>query len=77
MIDSDLSKLEQNCESLALMYSRDDNIVPVQHAEKFDRNLSEADIIIYESKDGHFQAEEFPELIEQINGDLKNGRAGF
>jgi predicted alpha/beta hydrolase family esterase len=68
-IDSDLSLLEENCNKLTLMFSEDDDVVPVRHADKFRRTLSEPEIITYESKDGHFQVKELPELIEKIGED--------
>lgn len=66
----DLSLLEENCEHLSLMFSRDDQVVPVRQAEKFREKLSQAEIVTYESKGGHFQAEEFPELVEKIQMEL-------
>ena len=65
-IKSHLSLLEENCGKITLMYSEDDDIVPVRHADKFREKLSDAEIITYERKDGHFQVTEFPELIEKI-----------
>lgn len=70
-IDSDLSLLEKNCDRLTLMFSGDDDVVPARHADRFRERLSEADIITYESKGGHFQVAEFPELIEEIKEDLE------
>jgi predicted alpha/beta hydrolase family esterase len=68
-VNSDLSLLEENCNKLTLMFSEDDDVVPVRHADKFRRKLSDAEIITYESKEGHFQVTEFPELIEKIGED--------
>lgn len=54
------------------MFSKDDDCVPVNHAEKYREKLPNANIVIYESKNGHFNIEEFPEIIESIKNDLKN-----
>ncbi len=67
-----LSLLEKNSNNLYLMFSKDDDVVPVSHAEKFKKKLKDAKIIIYESKNGHFQISEFPEIIELIKLDVKN-----
>jgi predicted alpha/beta hydrolase family esterase len=66
-IKPDLSLLEENCNELTLMFSKDDDVVPVGHADKFRERLSDPEIITYESKNGHFQVREFPELIAKIN----------
>nr|EGQ40204.1 MAG: putative esterase [Candidatus Nanosalinarum sp. J07AB56] len=65
-VDPDLSGLEQNCGNLTLMFSEDDDVVPVRHADKYRQKLSDAEIITYESKEGHFQVAKFPELVEKI-----------
>lgn len=70
-LKSDLSLLEKNSKNLYLMFSKDDDIVPVSHAEKYRKKLKNAKIIIYESKNGHFKISEFPEIIEMIKADLK------
>lgn len=71
-LQSDLSMIEDNCKNVTLMFSRDDDCVPVEHAEKYREKLPNSNIIIYESKNGHFIIEEFPEIVEMIKGDLKN-----
>lgn len=65
-LKNDLSLLEKNCKNLYLMFSRDDDIVPVSHAEKYRKKLPQAKIIIYKSKNGHFRVKTFPELIKLI-----------
>ncbi|MFB6116869.1 MAG: alpha/beta hydrolase [Candidatus Nanosalina sp.] len=71
----DLSKLEENTEKLELFFSEKDDVVPVKHAEKFQKYLSDAEIELY-NKNSHFQVKKFPEIVEKINQDLKNHRAG-
>ena len=70
-LKSDLSLLEKNSKSLYLMFSKDDDDVPVSHAEKFRKKLKNANIIIYESKNGHFKISEFPEIVKMIKADVK------
>ena len=65
-LQSNLSKIERHCENVNLLFSRDDDCVPVSHAEKYRNKLPNANIIIYESKNGHFQISEFPEIVKMI-----------
>jgi len=65
-LKSDLSLLSKSTKNLYLMFSEDDDVVPVAHAEKFRKKLPDAKIIIYKSKNGHFQVSEFPEIIKLI-----------
>lgn len=66
-----LSLLEKNSKNLTLMFSRDDDTVPVAHAEKYRKKLKNANIIIYKSKNGHFKISKFPEIIKMIKNDIK------
>lgn len=70
-LKSDISMIEKNSPNLNLLFSKDDDVVPVSHAEKFRKKLKNANIIIYESKSGHFKISEFPEIIEMIKSDMK------
>lgn len=54
-LKSNLSLLERNSKNLILMFSKDDDTVPVAHAEKYKNKLGKANIIIYKSKNGHFK----------------------
>ena len=65
-LKSDLSLLEKNCKNLTLLFSGDDQVVPVYHAEKYRSKLKHAKIIIYKSKNGHFKVSKFPEIIKMI-----------
>jgi predicted alpha/beta hydrolase family esterase len=71
-LKSNLSLIEKNCRNLTLMFSRDDDSVPVLHAEKYRRKLRNAKIIIYKSKNGHFKISKFPEIVKMIKEDAKN-----
>lgn len=65
-LKSNLSLLEKNAEKLYLMFSKDDDCVPVSHAEKYRGELKNANIVIYKSKNGHFNISKFPEIIKLI-----------
>ena len=67
----DLSLLEKNSRNLTLMFSKDDDCVPVDHAEKYRAKLKNAKIIIYKSKNGHFRISNFPEIVKMIKSDVK------
>lgn len=71
-LKSDLSLLEKNTKNLYLMFSKDDEVVPIAHSEKYKKKLKNANFIIYESKNGHFQISEFPEIVKMIKTDEKN-----
>jgi len=68
----DLSLLENNSKNLYLMFSRDDNIVPISHAEKYRKKLKNVNIIIYRSKNGHFRISKFPEIVKMIKQDIRD-----
>ena len=70
-LKSDLSLIEKNSKNLNLLFSKDDDVVPVSHAEKFRKKLKNANIVIYKSKNGHFKISEFPEIIKLIKKDVK------
>jgi len=71
-LGENLSKVMENCKNVNLIFSKDDNCVPVSHAEKYKEKLPDAKIIIYENKNGHFQIKEFPEIVEMIKRDVEN-----
>lgn len=68
-LKSDLSLLEKNSKNLYLLFSKDDDVVPVSHAKKYARKLKNAKIIIYKSKNGHFKISKFPEIVKMIKLD--------
>lgn len=70
-LKSDLSLLEKNSKKLTLLFSEDDDNVPVAHAEKYRNKLKNAEIIIYKSKNGHFKIPKFPEIVKMIKDDIK------
>ncbi len=70
-LKKDLSLLEKNCRNLYVMFSEDDDVVPVSHAEKYREKLKEAKVLIYKHIKGHFTAPKFPEIIKLIGQDTK------
>lgn len=70
-LKSDLSMMEKNSKNLKLLFSKDDDCVPISHAEKYRKKLKNAEIIIYKSKNGHFKISEFPEIVQMIKRDIK------
>ena len=72
-LKSDLSLLEKNSKNLHLLFSKNDDVVPVSHTEKYRKKLKNANIKIFESKNGHFNISEFPEIVKMIKNDVKNG----
>ena len=70
-LKSNLSLIEKNCKKLNLLFSKDDDCVPISHAEKYRNKLKNANIIIYKSKNGHFRISKFPEIINMIKNDVK------
>ena len=72
---SDLSMIEKNSKNLNLLFSKDDDVIPVAHADKYKKKLKNANIIIYKSKNGHFKISEFPEIVRMIKRDLMGKQA--
>lgn len=57
--------LNQKAEKIYLLYSQDDPVVPISDLKEFQENIEKAKPIIFKDK-GHFNQEEFPELVELI-----------
>ena len=70
-LKSNLSLLEKQAGNLYLLFSKDDDIVPVSHAKKYASKLKKAKIIVYRSKNGHFKISKFPEVVRMIKNDVK------
>lgn len=70
-LGTDLSLLEQNSIHLHLLFSKDDECVPVTQAKKYAKKLKAANIVIYEGKNGHFNVPTFPEIVRMIKRDCK------
>jgi len=65
-LKSDLSLIQKNSPNLTMLFSKDDVCVPVYHAEKYREKLPKAKIVIYKSKNGHFNVPKFTEIIKMI-----------
>ena len=70
-LKSNLSLLQKNSKNIYLMFSRDDDIVPISQSEKYKAKLKNAKIIIYKNKNGHFKVSKFSELIKMIKNEVK------
>jgi uncharacterized protein len=70
-LKSDLSLVEKNCKNLHLLFSKDDDVVPTSHADKYRQKLKRAHIVVYKSKGGHFNIAKFPEIVKMIFADVK------
>ena len=70
-LKSDLSRIEKNSKNLTLLFSKDDDVVPVYHSKKYREKLKNARIIIYKSKNGHFNISKFPEIVRMIKKEVK------
>ncbi|OGG41913.1 hypothetical protein A2837_01745 [Candidatus Kaiserbacteria bacterium RIFCSPHIGHO2_01_FULL_46_22] len=68
-LKNDLSLIEENCNKLYFLFSEDDDVVPVSHAEKYRVKLPKAKVAIYKSKNGHFLIKKFPEIVKMIKAD--------
>ncbi len=61
----DLDVLAEKIEKIVIMHSKDDFVVPYEHALKYAAALPQAEFISFEDKN-HFLVAEFPELINKI-----------
>jgi hypothetical protein len=71
-LKSNLSMIEENCGRVNLLFSKNDDVVPVKQAEKYRKKLKNANIVIYKNKNRHFIVSKFPEIIRMIKKDAKN-----
>lgn len=70
-LKSDLSMIEKNSKRINLLFSKDDDIVPVSQAEKYRNKLKKANIVIYAHVNGHFKISKFPEIVKMIKNDVR------
>lgn len=59
------SELAEKTDNIVIMHSKDDFVVPYEHALKYKKALPEAELITFEDKN-HFLVEELPELVAKI-----------
>lgn len=60
-----LSILAEKTNNIVIMHSKDDFVVPYEHALKYQSSLPQAELVTFEDKN-HFLIPEFPELILKI-----------
>ncbi len=61
-----LELIKENAKHIEFFFSKDDSVVPVDHAKKYQEKLPKIPMHILEGKNGHFIVEEFPELVKSI-----------
>lgn len=64
-LNSRVSTIENKVDKIFLYQSKDDTEVSYHDVEKYKRDMPKAEVIMFENR-GHFQEQEFPELIENI-----------
>jgi uncharacterized protein len=62
-----VKEIESKVDSVVIMHSKDDFVVPFEHGEALSKALPEAEFIAFEDKN-HFLVEELPELVARIKG---------
>jgi predicted alpha/beta hydrolase family esterase len=62
---SDLGVIQEKVNEITIMHSKDDFVVPYEHALKYKEALPEAELVTFEDKN-HFLVEELPELVGRI-----------
>lgn len=70
-LKSDLSLLQANSKNLYLLFSKNDNVVPISQAQKYAAKLPHATMIIYKHIPGHFRITKFPEIVRMIRKDTR------
>lgn len=65
-LKSNLSLLEKNSPRLFLFFAKNDPVVPVAHAKKYQDKLPHAKVIVYQNVSGHFEISAFPDLIKML-----------
>lgn len=70
-LPDDISYVEGQCENIRMLFSEDDPVVPIAHAERFQAELPDAKIYRYSDKKGHFKIKEFPEIVQMIKEDIR------
>lgn len=70
-LKADLSLIEKNCQNVTLLFSEDDDVVPVAQSEKYAAKLKKARRLIFNDVNGHFRISEFPEIVRMIENDAR------
>lgn len=67
ILPESLAKMEAQCDKIFLYHNKDDQVVPFSALGKYRGQFKNAEIKIFENR-GHFNQEEFAELVEDIKG---------
>ncbi|MDR3549262.1 MAG: alpha/beta hydrolase [Candidatus Pacebacteria bacterium] len=70
-LKTDLSLIGKNSKNLYLLFSKDDDVIPVAHADKYRKKIKNACFIVYKNKNGHFNVPKFPEIVKLIKADTQ------
>ncbi len=70
-LKSSLSRIEKNTKRAVFCFSKDDEVVPISHAEKYRAKITNAEMHIFNNKNGHFKVEEFPEIVTMLKEDRR------
>ena len=65
----DMGVIKDRVDRIFILHSKDDFLVPFEHASKLKNAIPGSKIVVFEDKN-HFLIEEFPELIEHIKNNL-------
>ncbi|MFC1623136.1 alpha/beta hydrolase [Patescibacteria group bacterium] len=65
ILSGSLGKFENQCEKIYVYFSKDDPVIPFADLSKYEKAFPDAEKVVFEDK-GHFNQEEFPELVEKI-----------
>ena len=69
-LQSDLSMVEKNAENIYFFFSKDDDIIPLSHLDKYQDKIKSAHFFVLENMNNHFNASQFPEIVDNIRNDL-------
>ncbi len=66
-----LTKLDKAGKYIHLIFSEDDIVVPLSHAEKYKKQLKNATLTICKNMNWHFKVSELPQIVKLIKEDIK------
>ncbi len=70
ILPKSFDRLSEQVKNIFFYYSKDDVIVPFSELAEFQKQLPEAEAFTFEDR-GHFNQEEFPELVELLKQQYK------